>query len=268
MTTEMVKSEKMEVAQLPIQGMNDLIVLGDFIAQSGMIGVSSPAAGLVVATECHQKGMTILDFSRRYHVDNRGKVTMRSDRMLAEFMELGGVCKWESSCDDKVEQKALFTYGVNKNYPVTFKYQEAVDGGYIKKGSNWEKDPAAQMRARVISRGIRMVCPGAIAGMYDPNEMHDVYENETPRSSEPTPVSEEVMEEIKTATTAKTEVTFESNDDVDYSICPIKNCEFTGKRWADLGDEDLTQALTLQSMGVTEGHCAEINKELNKRKSK
>jgi hypothetical protein len=51
---------------------------------------------------------------------------------------------------------------------------EAMAAGYVKQGSNWVKDPAAQLRARAITRATRMLCPRALGGLSTPQELADV----------------------------------------------------------------------------------------------
>jgi hypothetical protein len=38
----------------------------------------------------------------------------------------------------------------------------------------WKAYPASMMRARVVSMGIRMICPGIVAGLYTPEEVADM----------------------------------------------------------------------------------------------
>ena len=244
-----------ELVKLPINGMQDIADAGALVYQSGMLGVTSPAAGFMVMATCHQEGMSLLEFKRRYHVDNRGNISMRSDRMLAEFMERGGTCKWITKLNDAKRQAALFTYGVNENIEVEFTIEEAKKAGYIKSGSNWEKDPASQMRARVITRGVRAVCPGAVAGVYCPEEMQDVYATEPKTTAS---YSEQAVSHT---------VTVEAEPEQDYSVCPVKGCEFTGKPWDELDTPTLEQAITLENMGISQGHIDSINKILEERKN-
>lgn len=254
MSNEVTIHERRDVAELPIQGMNDLAQLGNFIAQSGMLGANSPAAGMVIATTCIQERMSLLEFGRRYHVDNRGKVTMRSDRMLAEFKALGGKCKWITKLSDTTRQAALVTFEENEDVEVEFTYEEAKAAGYIKPGSNWEKDPAAQMRARVITRFTRAICPQAVAGIYGPEEMQDVYNSEPePQAAEP------VAADIPTAATITVQSEATPFDEPDYNACPIPGNEFTGKRWADIPHDQLKIAHGLKHATMEDGHRQAIN---------
>jgi len=271
MSSEIVKRESHAVADLPIQSMNDLATLGQFIAQSGMLGASSPAAGMIIASTCVQEGMSLLEFGRRYHVDNRGKVTMRADRALAEFMERGGTCKWITDPQDREKQTGEFTFGVNKDLKVTFSFAEAVEAGYVKDGTNWTKDPASQMRARVIMRGVRMVCPAAIAGIYSPEEMQDVYNSEPDERGAPVPSETEIT--IDPTPQAATVEVINPNettpfDDVDYNVCPpIEGCIHSGKPWAELSNDDLGLALTSRAqLGLQDGHVKAVNAVLKERK--
>ena len=58
MSEEIVKSEPQAI-QMPITGgMADLQLLGQSIYQSQMLGVSTPAAGMMVATTCYMEKMS------------------------------------------------------------------------------------------------------------------------------------------------------------------------------------------------------------------
>jgi len=274
MSEGIVKHEHHTTAleKLPINGMNDLVTLGDYIAQSGMLGASTPAAGLMIAATCVQENMSLLEFGRRYHIDNRAKVTMRSDRMLADFMAMGGTCKWLTAADDRTKQTGEFSYGVNEKYPVTFSIEEAKEAGYIKSGSNWEKDPAAQMRARVITRGVRMLCPAAVAGTYTPEEMQDVYATEpapaAPAAMDPAKASQVVSEAA--GTTQQKEVVVEANAEVvepfesepDYNLCPMEGT-MAGTPWKSMSKPDLQAAHAMQHPAMKPGHYDAIAAIIN-----
>lgn len=57
--------------------------------------------------------------------------------------------------------------------------------GLIRPKSAWETDPGAMLRARVITRGVRIVCPGVCAGVYTPEELEDA--GHTAPDTPPTP---------------------------------------------------------------------------------
>jgi len=263
---ELTKRE--DTAPLPINGMNDMVLLGDFIAQSQMLGASSPAAGLVIAATCVQERMSLLEFGRRYHVDGRGKVTMRSDRMLAEFMALGGEVEWTQW--DKIAAVGKWSFGKNQDKEIAFTYAEAEEAGYIKPGSNWEKDPAAQLRARCITRAVRMICPAAVAGVYAPEEMQDVYNAEQPAQAA-APVAVD-LNAIPTQATPQTAVnmvpaTLEADptpfDEVDYTVCPAMNTTFDGQPWSAIPVDQLGLALKMTDPALTQNHKNEIQKVIN-----
>lgn len=177
--------EDMSVATktaLPIQSMADVFDLGSYIAKSGMFGAGSDSKGIVIASACLQEGMSLLEFKRTFHVTNTGEVTMRADMMLAEFIRRGGKCKWIEYSDTIA--KAIFSYRENENVTIQYTIEEAEKAGYIRPGSNWTKDPGSQLRARLITRAVRMLCPGAVAGIYTPEEMADLHEPQETKAAE------------------------------------------------------------------------------------
>jgi hypothetical protein len=289
MSEEIVKHEPISnslqaVQALPLQGMQDIAALGEFIYASQMLGVSTPAAGVMVASTIHMLNITPLEFGMRWHVDNRGKVITKADRMLADFMAMGGKVQWLKF--DAVEALAKWTYGDNKDLEIGFTFAEAKEAGYIKKGSNWEKDPGAQLRARCITRAIRMICPAAAAGLYSSEEMSDVYGHEAEQAAPVAIDQSDAAERLKAAAAAATtepipqqenqpieiqvqaqpvETPFTEGPDV--SLCPLPG-NMCGIKWAEFADGDLAQVQKVSHQAMTQGHYDAIKQEINKRAAK
>lgn len=173
-----------EARPSPVATVADLQAIGKSIAESGMFGACTPGKGLVVWSICDQEGISLLEFLRTYHVTNDGKVSMRADRMMAEFLARGGKLVWTEYGVTRAAAK--FSYGDNRDIAIDFTIDEAKRMGLIRSGSAWEKDPAAMLRARVITRGIRMVCPGVCAGVYTPEELDDA-RDDAPAPSQAAP---------------------------------------------------------------------------------
>ena len=150
--------------------MNDPIhsiqILGEAIAKSGMFGCEKVEQGTILALQCIAEKKAPLEMAKNYHLIG-GKLSMRSDAMLAEYRKRGGKVKW-TSFDDK-KAAGTWTYDGNE-IDLSYTIEEAKNLGLIKEKSVWTKDPAAMLRARLISKAIRMLAPEVVVGVYTPEE--------------------------------------------------------------------------------------------------
>lgn len=151
--------------------------MGQMFARSGMFGCESVEQGQILAMHCMSTGMSPFEIKKTYHIIS-GNLSMRADAMLAEFHSLGGTEKWIRY--DAEAASAEWTYRENKQIVILYTIDEAKAAGYVKPGSGWAKDPGAMLRARCISRAIRMICPEVNSGLYVPEE---VQEFDAPASS-------------------------------------------------------------------------------------
>ena len=173
------------------------------LMQSPMLGINTPGDAFVLAWHCLSEGISPLEFSKRYHLIG-GKLTMRADYMHAAFRNAGGRIKWVNTGEDGIEAVGEF-YADEDAEPVRVSFNiedarkllgknakhncDAIDAP----GSGWTKDRGAMLRARVISKGIRMVAPEVIAGVYTPDELETI----APATPEPATVVARVLESPK-----------------------------------------------------------------------
>ena len=159
--------------------MSAIVKLGEVFARSGMFGITKPEQGHVMAMTCIIENMTPVEFFRRYHVIE-GKLAMKADAMLARFQELGGRVSWLEF--GKKACRARWSYCGN-DIIVDFTIADAAQAGLCgpdgtrkpgqDKDGNWQKYPDAMLRARCVSKAIRMLAPQVNAGMYTPEEEED-----------------------------------------------------------------------------------------------
>ena len=158
--------------------------LGKAFQQSQLMGVTTPGDGQVLALTCMCEGITPLEFSRTYHIIG-GKPAMRADMMHAKFREAGGKVEWKNVGDDGKRAEAVFSFG-GQSLTVAFTIEDALRmlGDKIKKpGSNWASDPGAMLRARLISKAVRILAPEIVAGVYTPEDLAGS-QHEQPQRSE------------------------------------------------------------------------------------
>jgi len=156
------------------QLMQNLQTLGTEFAKSGILGVSNPSQGLIVALTCYTEHISPIEFARTYHIVN-GRLSMRADAMQAQFLRQGGRIKWLTSTNE--ECKAVFSHPEYAPEGVTLSLtiEEMVDSGIAvdSRGQlkqTWKSFPRQMLRARVVSEGCRMLTPGIVAGVYTPEE--------------------------------------------------------------------------------------------------
>jgi hypothetical protein len=163
------------------QRMSDPLVavneLGTAIAKSLMFGCSSIDQGKVLALECLARGMPPLTLAERYHVV-QGKLMMKYDAMLAEFHGMGGKHKIIERTENKAEIELTID---GQTYRESLTWEDAQkekwpyksDGKSLK--DNWATPRARRQMlwARVVSEGVRALCPGVNNGRYVAEEIDD-----------------------------------------------------------------------------------------------
>ena len=146
--------------------------MGEFIAASRMCGVTDPAQGAVVAMTCLAERKTPIQFDREYHIIE-GRLSMRADMMLAKFRQLGGRVEWVRSDHEACVGRWSFE---NQTIELGYTLEDAKRAQLYppaKASSSWNKRPDAMLRARAISKAVRMLAPEVVAGVYTPEEVED-----------------------------------------------------------------------------------------------
>lgn len=167
-TTTQPKAEMYDRISDPITAIEKM---GEWIATSGMLGCTKVEQGKLIAWQCAAERKTPFDFKREYHIIG-GSLSMRSDAMLAGYRARGGKVIWKQF--DSKAAVAVWKYDGNE-CEIGFTEQDAKLAGLLpaKPGSGWAKDPSAMLRARCISKAIRMLAPEVVAGVYTPEENED-----------------------------------------------------------------------------------------------
>lgn len=145
--------------------------LGQWITRSGMFGADRPEQGNLLALQCLVERKAPLEMAKHYHVI-QGRLSLRADAMLALYRERGGKVIWKQF--DALGAKAQWVYDGN-DLELAYTADDAKAAGFLpaRGGSGWAKFPAEMMRARLISKAVRMLAPEVCTGSYTPEEIAD-----------------------------------------------------------------------------------------------
>lgn len=145
--------------------------LGQWICRSGMFGADRPEQGNLLALQCLVERKAPLEMAKHYHVI-QGRLSLRADAMLALYRERGGKVIWKQF--DANGARAQWVYDGN-DLELAYTADDAKAAGFLpaRGGSGWAKFPAEMMRARLISKAVRMLAPEVCTGSYTPEEIAD-----------------------------------------------------------------------------------------------
>lgn len=207
--------------------------LGSWIARSGVFNCQKDEQGNMIALECLATRKTPFDFKREFHLVN-GSLTMRSDAMLAGYRTRGGKVIWKQF--DSTAAIGIWKYDGNE-CEIGFTTEDAKIAGLLpaKPGSGWAKDPSAMLRARCISKAIRMLAPEVVAGLYSPEEAADFSATpSTPVQPTPTRQTVNVTPESTFSLTDKLEQILEPHSDIANAFLLSKNLIKEGQNFRDV----------------------------------
>lgn len=155
--------------------------LGNWIAKSGMFGCERPEQGAILAMQCIVERKAPLELAKHYHIIG-GRLSLRADAMLALYRERGGKVQWQQY--DSNGAKARWIYDGN-DITLAYTLDDAKQAGLLpaRGGSGWAKFPAEMMRARLISKAVRMIAPEVCTGTYTPEELEDIQRPAAPVAS-------------------------------------------------------------------------------------
>ncbi len=202
--------------------------LGEQFFRSQIMRVNTPGDGAVLALTCICEGITPLDFVRTYHIIE-GRPAMRADAMAAKFIAAGGVIEWQEIGEHGKPAVATFTFG-RQSIPMSFSLDDArrmlgktKEGTDVidKPNSNWQKDPGAMLRARLVSKAVRILAPHIVVGVYTPEELQDVTEPASAAPQRTTRKTQQAQPEAApAATVAQTPVSDPTIVDAEFTVVP------------------------------------------------
>jgi hypothetical protein len=177
------------------------------VAKSKLFGIETPEQALALMALCQAEGIHPMIAVRDYNII-KGRPSLKAETMLARFLQAGGKVKWHALTNDKAE--ATFSHPDGGEIRLDWDMDRAKQAGLAGK-DNWKYYQRPMLRSRLISEGVRTVCPSIVQGVYTPEEIHNLTPEIEPVSVEqavqsfgtPTMPSAEVeshLEAIKAAT--------------------------------------------------------------------
>lgn len=144
--------------------------LGDIYWKANVAGVKTKEQGQCLALACMAKGIDPFTFAEEYHMVD-GKPTLQAHNILKRIRRAGHDVEWKSDLDAADKAEAVFTVG-GRSTTVRYSIAEAQKSvaTFDKPGSAWQKTPAAMLRAAVLRKGAKALCPEVLTGEVDPEE--------------------------------------------------------------------------------------------------
>lgn len=222
-----------------------ITTMGNAIHNSGLLGCDNAAQGIVLAMTCFAKGSDPMSLAQRYHII-KGRLSMRADAMLAEFRNRGGKHKVVTRTGDEAvvsltmdgdTQEFSFCWTEAQCEPFVYNGKESEVLRFIAVGNQDElakrlkpkyATPRARMQmlwARVVSDGVRAMCPEVNLGTYTPEEIDDF--DETQASSAAVAGEGEQRETAPPSTSP-----VEPIEDADFTPVDADAGKITGKQLA------------------------------------
>jgi hypothetical protein len=179
MAGELVKIE--HAAPTQRRSFDEIMRMAETIAKSRLFGVTQVDQVVALMLMAEAEGRHVASAMQDYSVI-QGKPSLKAEAMLARFQQAGGKVKWTCLTDERVA--AIFSHAQCEPVEIDWDMARAKQAQLA--NPMWKKYPRQMLRARVISEGVRTAYPGALGGMYAPEEVID-FEPSAVQSRAPAP---------------------------------------------------------------------------------
>jgi hypothetical protein len=166
MAGELVKIEHAAPPQR--RSFDEIMRMAETIAKSRLFGVTQVDQVVALMLMAEAEGRHVASAMQDYSVI-QGKPSLKAEAMLARFQQAGGKVKWTCLTDERVA--AIFSHAQCEPVEIDWDMARAKQAQLA--NPMWKKYPRQMLRARVISEGVRTAYPGALGGMYAPEEVID-----------------------------------------------------------------------------------------------
>jgi hypothetical protein len=166
MAGDLVKFE--HAAQPQRRSFDEVNAMAHAIVESKLWGQTTVPQVIALMLMAEAEGRHVASAMQDYIVIS-GKPSLKAEAMLGRFQRAGGHVRWTHMSDEKVA--AIFSHP--QCDPVEIEWDMARARQAQIASQMWKKYPRQMLRARVISEGVRTAFPGALGGMYAPEEVMD-----------------------------------------------------------------------------------------------
>jgi len=157
----------------------DLERMARAFSASKLFGVTTPEQALALCLIAQSENRHPASAAQDYHIIN-GRPAKKAESMLRDFIASGGSVEWHG-LDDTIAD-ATFSHPSGGTVRISWDMARAKKAGL--NTAMWSKYPRQMLRSRVVSEGVRTVCPGATSGMLVIEEAQDLQPRDvTPRPS-------------------------------------------------------------------------------------
>lgn len=156
-----------EIALIPVA---DIKIMAEAIANSGLFGIKTSSQAFALMLLAQSENRHPASVARDYDLIN-GRPAKKTEAMLRDFIDAGGKVEWHELND--LRACATFSHPQGGTVKIDWDMKRASTAGLNGK-DNWKKFPRQMLRNRVVSEGVRSVCPAATSGMYEPGEVQDM----------------------------------------------------------------------------------------------
>lgn len=167
------------------QPVADLERMAKAFAVSKLFGVQNVDQALALMLVAQAEGRHPASAAQDYHIIS-GRPAKKADAMLRDFLSAGGKVEWHALSDDKAD--ATFSHPSGGSARIDWTLERAKAAGIA--NPMWKKYPRQMLRSRVVSEGVRTVCPGATSGMYVPEEVQDIVHDQRPSAAPSEPATD------------------------------------------------------------------------------
>lgn len=202
----------------PSYPVSDLERMAKAFAASKLFGIQNAEQGLALCLLAQAEGLHPATAARDYHIIN-GRPAKKAEAMLRDFIAAGGKVEWHTLTDEQAD--ATFSHPAGGSARIDWTLKRAQQAGI--NTPMWKKYPRQMLRARLVSEGVRTVCPSATSGMYVPEEVQDIVASERPAPA-PEP---EAVQDAEFAPIVKRKSSAQATRDGDHTayLARIEACE-------------------------------------------
>jgi len=187
--------------EIALYQMSDMERMARAFAASKLFGVQTPEQALALCLIAQAEGRHPASAANDYHIIS-GRPSKKAEAMLRDFLSAGGKVEWHVLDDEQGDA----TFSHPSGGTVRIQWDDARRKRAQINNPMWTKYPRQMYRSRVVSEGVRTVCPAATSGMFEPEELRE-FAPEPATIRDVTPVK---LEPVRTAKASKAQAALES----------------------------------------------------------